>query len=136
VDDDRLLGRGDDDDVVVAGAAVGKEHDDRLAVVHARGEGVERTAGAGGAPAARRDRAGQHVVGDAAGAPIDQRRERLRVGVRVAVVPEHHRRRRAAAQGVGLRQVRHVDRQSGGERQRGGQRGEHGQVGRPEACAT
>jgi len=67
----------------------------------------------------------QRVVGDAAGAAIDQRRERLRVGVRVAPVAEHHRRRRAAAQRVGLRQVRHLDRQRGGERQRGGQRGEH-----------
>jgi hypothetical protein len=111
MDDDRVLAHGRDDDVVITITAIGQQHDHRLAIAHPCAERGERTADARGPPPARFDRRPQHVVGDAAGSTIHQWRELLRVGVRIAPIAEHHRRRGAAAQGVGLREVRHVERQ-------------------------
>ena len=81
-----------------------------LAVAHARPERVERPVDACRSPAPRRDRRRQGSAGDAAGAAIDKRRELLRVGVRVAPVAEKHGGCRTAAERLGLREVRDVER--------------------------
>ena len=52
----------------------------------------------------------EHVRHDTVRAAIDQRREFLYTRVRFAPIPKNHRDRRAAAERLGLRHVRHVER--------------------------
>ena len=113
------------DDVVISRTAIRDEDDDRLAGVEPCLQ-VGRTAcQLHGPPSAAPHGIDERTGGNAAGAPVDDRRELLGIRVNIAPVAKHHRGRRAAAQRIGLRQVRHVHRHRSGERQRGGQCGDH-----------
>jgi hypothetical protein len=110
----------DDDDVVIAIAAFGQEDDDRLVIMQARGRAsIEPSIGPARLP--RPNRVGQDVVGDAASTAIDERREPW-TSACASPMAEDHRRPRTATRGLGLRQVRYVDRHRCRERQRGERR--------------
>ena len=123
---DQVVGRrADDHDVVKPILSIREQDDDRLALAHARPELIDRSGNAQRLPAARADGICQHVVGNATRPPVDERRELLNVRVRVSPVAEHHRDRRAAAQRVGLREVRDLQRQRRRQRQRGEDSSDH-----------
>ena len=103
------------DDVVITRTAIRDENDDRLAGREACLQVGRSSRELLGLPSAAPHRIDQRAVGDPAGAPIDDRCKLLRVRVNIAPVAKHHRGRRAAAQRLGLRQVRHVHRQRSGE---------------------
>ena len=87
VHDNRIGADAGDDDVVVEIAPVRQQHDDRLTVVHARAERLERAVDVCGPPSARPDCGGQHVG----------RRCRRRVDRRAVRTPERRRARRPSS---------------------------------------
>ena len=95
-----------DDDVVKTGAAIGQEDDDRLPAGEPGMQTSQAALELDWTPSAPSYCLDERSVGNPSGTAIDERCELQGIGVGIAPVAKHHRGRRAAAQGVGLRQVR------------------------------
>ena len=118
MDDDTIVGETDDDNVVIARAAIREQHDDRFAPLESIAQQRDRPFEPLGIPAAPPDIAGEDVVGNSSGAPIDERGELLHARVRVAPIAENHCRGRTAAERIALRQIRDVEHQRRRKRER------------------
>ena len=70
MDDDTIVGETDDDNVVIARAAIREQHDDRFAPLESIAQQRDRPFEPLGIPAAPPDIAGEDVVGNSSGAPI------------------------------------------------------------------
>ncbi len=110
----------DRDDVVVASGPIFEEQNDRRARGQLFAEKIDGSVERRRPPVPLPHRLDEDVIGDAARAAIDERLELLHVGVAIAVVPEYHGDRRAAAQRGRLRKKGNVQRQRDEERRERG----------------
>ena len=107
VDDDVCAGRADDDHVVKPSVPHFEQHDHGPPVAQEIRHALDRSGEADDAPTAIFDGLRQDAGGKAARGAIEQGRELIPVGLPVAPVPEHHRRRRASAECFRLPDVGH-----------------------------